>query len=737
MSRRANRRTPGARPSDPRRTPRRRTALVSAIAVAVVAALGFWLWRTVRVTPVGAGPIVLISIDTLRADRLPAYGYRAIATPQIDRLAADAVLFENAWSHSPQTLPSHTSILSGLLPFEHGVRDNIGFTVTDHVRFLQDALHDAGYATAGFVSAYVLRHQTGFGRGFDLFDDELPPASPELPLGQVQRPGEQTVAAAVRWIDRQTAAKFFLFVHIYEPHRPYAPPSRFAAVSPYDGEVEYSDEIVGRLLDHLRDKRLYDPATIVLLSDHGEGLGAHGEDEHGIFLYRETTHVPLLVKLPGARRGGRRVAAAVQHIDVAPTILQLAGAAVPGTLKGRALGPLLDGSGSVADASIYAESLSPRYHFGWSELYALTDDRYRLIRAPRDELYDIGRDPHEQTSIADERPQVRAAMRRALDRLVAGATPRAPSAVSDADRQKLAALGYIGTSSAAPLSLPADQLPDPKDRVGILQQYKHATDLAGNRQYAEATQAFKEVLRAEPQMTDVWIQLAGLYERSGRFTDAVGAFKEVIARNPRDPSALIGAASGLMRLGDLAGARAHAELAREVAPAAAHEMLARIAVEQGDAATARREAELTRAADPSVPMPAMVEGLLLHRRGEYALALPQFEAAQRALATRTVQMPELHYYIGDCLARLDRHDEAARAFNAEIAMFPANLRARAGLAMLYRVTGRDQQAEQAIADLLRVSPTREGYSLAAQLWTMFGEAGKAAAARAEAARRPG
>ena len=236
---------------------------------------------------------------------MAAYGSTRTRTPNIDRLAIEGVVFENAYAHSPQTLPSHTSMLSGQLPFEHGVRDNIGFTVKPGQRFIQHALKDAGYTTGGFVSSYVLRRQVGFNQGFDTFDDDLPPASPEQPLGQVQRGGEQTMAAAIKWIDAQPSRRFFLFAHIYEPHTPYSPPSRFAKAEPYDGEVEYADEIVGRLLDHLRQKGLYDGATIVLTADHGEGLGDHGEEEHGMFLYRATTHVPLIIKMPVKMPGAR------------------------------------------------------------------------------------------------------------------------------------------------------------------------------------------------------------------------------------------------------------------------------------------------------------------------------------------------------------------------------------------------------------------------------------------------
>jgi arylsulfatase A-like enzyme/tetratricopeptide (TPR) repeat protein len=704
------------------------------VAVATAAALGWW-YAGAKPGSAADGPIVLISIDTLRADRLPAYGYTRITTPHIDRLVADSVLFERAYSHSPQTLPAHASLLSGRLPFEHGVRDNIGFTVRKDERFLQHALRERGFATGGFVSAYVLRHQTGINSGFDVYDDRLPAASPDRPLGQVQRPGADTVSAATQWIDRQASAKFLLFVHIYEPHRPYTPPQRFAAGNPYDGEVEHADEIIGALLEHLRGKGLYDRATIVLLSDHGEGLGDHGEDEHGIFLYRETIQVPLVIKLPSSTNGGRRAAASAQHIDVPPTILDLAGGTVPEGFRGRSLRPALEGR-ALPDASIYSESLSPRYHFGWSELYALTDDRYRLIRAPRDELYDITRDAGERTSITGERPQVHAAMRKALDAIIANAPVDAPSAVSSEDRQKLAALGYVGTQTGASVQLPGDRLPDPKDKVGVLQRYKRATELAGERKFADAIAAYRELLRDEPEMTDVWIQLAEIYGRRGMTADAIAAYRKVIERNPKDPSGLTGAAAGLLRLGRLEEARAHAELAVDVAPASARELLARIAVERSDADTARREAQLAQEADPSLPMPAFVNGLILYKQQQYAAALPHFLQAGEALAGRTVQMTDVNYYIGDCLARLERYPEAEKYFAAEIAVFPSHVRARAGLAMLYRAMGRVPHSERAIADLIRQAPTAEGYEVAAQLWTMFGEPGRAAAVRAESRRLP-
>jgi arylsulfatase A-like enzyme/predicted Zn-dependent protease len=711
-----------------------------AMIVAAAAAIAIGLWFHYSQPRVGGrpaqinGPIVFISIDTLRADRLPVYGSGRTSTPNIDRLAADGVVFENAYAHSPQTLPSHTSILSGELPFAHGVRDNIGFTVEPGQRFLQHELKDAGFTTGGFVSSFVLREQTGFNQGFDRFDDELPPSSPEQPLGQTQRGGAQTMAAAMTWVDEQPHW-FFLFAHIYEPHTPYAPPARFAKKDPYDGEVEHADEIVGSLLDHLRVKQLYDDATIVLFSDHGEGLGDHGEEEHGIFLYRETIRVPLIIKLPGSRGGGRRVAAPVQHVDLVPTILEITGRLEPATtgrpeLSGRSLLPLLTGAGGIAAANIYSESLSPRYHFGWSELYALSDERYRLIRAPADELYDLAQDAGERTSIAADRPQVRSAMRSALDAMIADAGVTAPSAVSEADRQKLAALGYVGTRSGSALQLPGDQLADPKDKTDVLRKYRRAAQLAGEKKYDEATILFRELLEDDPGMTDVWLRLAHARDRQGQIGEALAAYKEVISRDPANPAALTGATSVLLRAGRLDEAKAHAELAIGVAPAVAHETLARIAVHQKDEAAARRHAQLAQQADPTLPMPAFVEGMILHGQGQYGPAAQQLLDARRQMASRTEQLPDLNYLAGDSLARLERYQEAEQLFQAELATFPTHVRARGGLAMLYKATGRDLEAERAIEALVRIAPTPEGLDTAAQLWTMFGQPERAALLRA-------
>jgi choline-sulfatase len=714
-------------------------------------------WRYARASAPLSGPIVVISIDTLRADHLPAYGYKKVKTPAIDALAADGVVFERAYSHAPQTLPAHTSLLSGRLPFEHGVRDNIGFTIKDNERLLPQLLRDRGYSTAGIVSAFVLRSDTGIGRGFDFFDAEMPSAALDSSISQVQRDGMQSEAIAERWLDRIGSSRAFLFLHLYEPHKPYAPPAKYADYAPYDGEVAYSDEIVGKLIRYLKSHQLYDRSTIVLLSDHGEGLGDHGEQEHGLFVYEEALHVPLIVKQESNAGAGRRVADLVQHIDLVPTILDLVKAPAPGNLRGRSLKPLLDGTGRLPETAVYSEALYARYHFGWSELTALTDARYRYIKAPQDELYDLQRDPHERENLAADRAPARQALRGALDKLLAGAAIHAPASVPADARERLQALGYVGAQTDVTLfpGAAGDTLPDPKDKRQILETYRAAIDLAGEHKWIAAIGLLQQIVREDPGMADVWSQLAALAGRADRLDLAVDAYTHYIELKPSDPNGYLGAAAALFKQRKLEDARAHAELGAQMAGepksesgnaatrggdnarsrAAAHEMLAKIALARHDADGARTEADLARQADPKLPLPAYIDGRLLYDQGKFADALPLFEQAvaeqQKPGASR---ISELHYYTGDTLGRLERYPEAEKQFVAELRDFPQNIRARAGLAMLYQATGRPDEAAGAIGDMTRVTPTPESYALAARLWTMFGNRQQADAVRAEARR---
>lgn len=687
--------------------PFRYTLILATVALGTaLAAVGGW--RYARASAPLSGPLIVISIDTLRADHLPAYGYEKVKTPAISALAADGVVFERAYSHTPQTLPAHAALLSGRLPFETGVRDDTGFAVRPAERLLPELLRDRGYATAAVVSSYLLRKETGIGQGFDFFDAEMPSSSPDLPFSQVQRDGVDSAAIAERWLGTTGTARAFLFLHLHEPHAPYSAPERFSMYSPYDAEIAYADEIVGRLVHYLKSHQLYDRSTIILLSDHGEGLGDHGEQEHGLFLYDEAVHVPLIVKQESNARAGRRVADLVQHVDLVPTILDLVKAPIPGNLRGRSLKPLLDGNGRLPARMVYAEALYGRYHFGWAELTATTDGRFRFIKAPREELYDLERDPDERENLVETAPeQTREALSGALERLVGD---------------------------------DHDPLPDPKDKYQILEAFRHASALAGQAQWLHAIARLQQLTREHGELTEVWKQLATFAVRIERHDLALGAYRRLIELKPLDAPARLGAATALWRLRRLDEAREDALRAVEVIPdgeprsfAAAYELLARIALTRRDADTARQEATLAQIADPTVPVLTYVEARLLYDQGEYDTALPLFEQALAELETSGGRpMLDLHYFTADTLARLERDTDAEAQFVEELRLFPYNTRARTGLATVYHATGRIDEAVETLAALVRITPTPDAYALAARLLTSFGRPQQAARLRAEA-----
>lgn len=683
----------------------------------MTAAIAVWSWFSQHGTP-PSGPVVLVSIDTLRADRLAVYGYTAGRTSHLSTLARESVVFDRAYAHAPQTLPSHTSIFTGLLPFEHQVRDNLGFTLSPQKTTLAALFRGAGYRTAGFASAYVLRRETGVDQGFDVYDATFPAMAADRSPAQVQRAGLDTLAAARGWLNTVASNRFFLFFHIYEPHKPYRAPDRFKDLQPYDGEVAFADEIVGALFDDLKRHGWYDAATIVVLSDHGEGLGDHVEEEHGLFLYDEVVHVPLIIKLPHGQSAGRRVSDPVQHIDLLPTLAALSGLHPPQGLRGRDLSVSLFNRGHLTPQGIYAEALYPRYHFGWSELLSLTDERYRFIDAPRPELYDLDRDPRERTNIISDRAQAASALGSALTSLVAGRPIDSPSAVSDEDRQRLAALGYVGTQSAA-ATRNSGRRADPKDKASLLRTYRQAIEQIGDGHLEEGTRLLRQILDEDPDMTDVWSQYASTLGRLGRYQDAFDAYTRVIRLQPDEANGALGAASMLLALNRPDAARAHAELAVRTAPSQAHQALALIAVAAGRQDEALREADLAAQADPGLPMPAFVRGTIAYNGQDYETALRFLYDAQRGYASRSAQPRDLHFMIGDSLARLERYQDAEPQLREEIRLYSNHVRARASLALLYQSMGRAADAERVLDALIRDVPSPDATATAERVRKIF------------------
>jgi choline-sulfatase len=677
-----------------------------------------------KVTAYSGAPVVIISIDTLRSDRLPAYGYDRIETPALDALRDDGILYRNAWSHAPTTLPAHVSLLTGLLPAQHGVRNNLGYVFdgTKH-KSLPKLLEAAGYETGAAVSAYVLRGTTGLAAEFNAYDDAIAGRA-DAAIGSLSRPGNVTAAIARDWIVQRKERPFFYLLHLFEPHTPYTPPEPFRSryADPYDGEIAAADAIVGDLIDSLKQGGVYDRAIVILLSDHGEGLGDHGEAEHGVFLYREAIQVPLIIKLPHGDKGGSVVEENVQLIDLMPTIAALTGVKPPQGLSGQSI------TGAIpAGRGIYSETLLPRLHFGWSDLRSLVKGRYHYIEAPRAELYDLVVDPRETVNILEDQRRQYAAMREELATYAREA--EAPSGVTQEEADKLAALGYLG---ALRDDTSAD-LPDPKDRIGDLEQMRAAAREEEGGRIAAAIRIYRTILEANPRFTDAWIRLAAIQEKEGDVESAEESYRRAITTSPSLASGLALSLGNLqLRAGKLDEAAEHAALAlhKPTTTAGAHLLLARIALLRGDLEAAERQATAAAREESRRREATILIARARVQQGRLGEAMQLLEQMRRQSSEPLLDLEATR---ADVLARMNRPDEAESAFREEIARFPENRDAFSRLAILYVALGNSAAAEATLERMYLANRSPSTARLAAETWAAVEDERRAATWRRRAA----
>lgn len=653
--------------------------------------------------PTAGTPVIIISIDTLRSDRLPSYGYRGIATPHIDRFRADSILYERAYTHCPLTLPAHGSLFTGLLPADHGIRDNMGFRLSADIPTLAEMLQANGYATAAAISAYVLRREAGIARGFDFYDDAVQHQTPDQSIGMMERGGGATVDAALAWLEKRKQQPFFFFLHLFEPHAPYDPPQPFRSLyqDRYDGEVAWVDQIVGRFLDELRERGLYQESLIVLLSDHGEGLGDHGESEHGLLLYRETLQIPMMVKLPGEQFGGRSVADPVQLVDVFPTIAERTASSPPQRLAGRSLLASLV-SPPAERRAIVSETLYPRFNLGWSELYSLIEGPKHYIHGPKAELFDLQADPAERNSLLQQERKTVVAMRKALAPYIR--EPEPPGPVSAEERATLAALGYLGSTG-----IPATgELPDPRDRLETYHSIQKAFSLFRAGQYPESLNLVEQILAKEPGIVDLWDLKSRLLLSHGRTNEAIEAGGRALALAPKRIDLAVVLSSLLLEAGRIDEAAAHAGLVGRQEPELGRELQARVWLAKGDlnraAEEARRALEQSRDRVASLLTLARVE----RKRGELERALTLLDEAVAAKPAGR-RLSGLFATRGDVLARLGRFEEAERDFRAEIIAFPEDPSAYKSLIILLVAAGRLNEATRTVHELVETAPLPPSY----------------------------
>lgn len=711
----------------PRRPSARRlligvVALVAAIAVAGAVLIAGRVSHP-RIVPASLKDfnVVLITLDTTRADHLPVYGYEGVRTPGLDRLASDSLVFDNAIAHAPITLPSHASIMTSQLPIAHGVRDNEGYHVDPKITTLAEVLKGRGYLTAAFVSAFVLDARWGLDRGFDVYFDEFNPLE-KANRDEIQRTAGQTQAEVERWLPKHGGKPFFLWVHYYDPHDPYTPPEPYFSsyvANRYDGEIAYMDESIGRLLAKLDENGLTDRTLVVVTADHGEGLGEHGEPTHAMFLYRTTLHVPLLIRIPGGRQ--RRVPEVVRHIDLAPTILDLLGVAVAPGMQGASVLPLLNGE-ERDDRPAYSESLYAQLHYGWSPLASLTERKYELIDAPRAELFDNDADPGQKRNLIRDKEEVAEGLKERLREIVATmgrADLEGPRKMDPDTEQKLRSLGYLGSlgqQTAESLKV------DPKDKLDVIAAVAAGVKAFSEKDFQGALQWVLPVTQTDPNLVEAFYLSGASFAYMQMHDQAIDRLLRAIAMRPDHTMSLATLGWAYQGKGDSAEAERWFQKALAVEPDHGFTLVKLAGLYRATGRPAEAEAYFAKATEPvdaslaTTTEPETRSRLLAIRAEAYFGAGRAAQAASdlEAAIALTPQQSELHFNLAQIRESQNDAAGAIAAYEAETRIAPSSFDAHMNLGMLNFNLQRYEAAAASYQALRRIAPSdpRPGVLLA-------------------------
>jgi arylsulfatase A-like enzyme/Tfp pilus assembly protein PilF len=682
--------------------------------------------------------LVVVTLDTTRADRIGAYGARDVETPVVDGLAREGVLFEQAVSVAPLTLPAHSSMFTGKFPPEHGVRDNGGFFLGPEQVTLAEVLKGRGYRTGAFVGAYVLDSKWGINQGFDTyFDDFDLSRTRAVSLSGIQRPGNEVVDKALPWIQAAKGTPFFAWIHLYDAHSPYRPPEPFLSRykgHPYNGEIAFADSQVGRVISELQSLGLYDRTVVVVMGDHGESLGDHGEGAHGFFVYNSVTHVPFVIHAPFSQVQHRRVADPVRSVDVMPTVLDLLGVPAPRDISGVSLVPLMSGATRELGLDAYSEALYPLHHYGWSDLRALRAGRYKVIDAPRPELYDLDRDPQEATNLFAERTALgdgMLAQLRSLEQRFNKSVAALPAGDVDPEaRERLAALGYVG-SFVASASDPKTGRADPKDKIALFNKLGTATDLSrededgGQQAFSKIIALLDEVVREDPAVIDAWFMMGTQYLRHGDPEKAVEYFKRTLSLKPDYDLAVFNLAQAYRRLGDDEAALAGFEHYLTIDPKDpfVQYQIGEIWLDRGDLPRAEQMFRRALEIDPRVAAAKNALGVIALQRGDPS-------TAERLIHEAIATKPDLRLaHFNLALLAEQRGDTvlAEREYFEELKRHPDNFRAAFNLSRLYEQVGDREGQIGALKQSITSNPRfAEGHFFLAKVYldsgTNLGEA---------------
>lgn len=655
--------------------------------------------------------VLLITVDTLRADRLGAYGNTEIATPAMDSLARESVVYERALSQVPLTLPSHAAILTGTYPFHNRVQDFSGQTLSPEFRTLAEGFRQNGYATGAVVSSFVLDRSWGLARGFDFYYDLFAGTSfLEANVALVERRADRSVDEALKWLKKPSHRPFFFWLHLYDPHSPYHAPEPFLSryQSAYDGEVAYADSQVGRLLTWLRQSGLYSNTLIVLLSDHGESLGEHGENEHGFFVYNSTLHVPLMVK-PPAGRGGKpgRVAGPVETASVAPTILELAKLR-DDALQKQFQAPSLPAAGKepAEEGHAYSETFYPFSSFGWSPLRSLHTDRYHYIQAPKPELYELRTDPEERENLALKLPAIASALKQGLEERVQKYAPAAAGASSSSTlspeaAEKLRQLGYM--SFRVPVSEEALKagLADPKDRVLEFNSVLRAADAAQAGDFATSRALLLAVREREPNLYTIAFLLGENALKQEDWATAAAELAKCLELNPNYDEAMTALARALFALERHDEAGKWVDRALELNPRNIRAWYQKgwMQLKQNPDAAAESFQKVI-SIQPNFALARRDLGILRSRQQRFVEAAEHLEVAHQM----GIHDPRLLNLLGIAYSRTGRTRQAIAVYRRAIEGDPNLAEAHLNLALALQNTGNLRSAQQEYETACRLEP---------------------------------
>ncbi len=625
--------------------------------------------------------VILITIDTLRADHVSAYVKGKADTPHMDGLAKGGVLFRHCVAQTPLTLPSHTSILSGTYPLFHQVRDNGGFLVPEKLDLVSEVLQKQGVKTSAFIAAYVLHSKWGMNQGFDTYSDKFDLTKYKTMLLQNEKPCEEVLNDAKQWIKSNKNEKFFSWIHLYDPHTPYRPPSPFKERNPnkpYSGEVEYVDDQLGKFIDFLKAEGLYSKSLIIVTSDHGEGLGDFGEMEHGYYIYEPTVWVPLIVHAP-FEFPQKEIAATVEHVDLAPTILEALGIPAPASYQGRSLLSAMLGEEELKNKMAYTETFYPRFHFGWSELKGFYNQKWKYIHAPKEELFDLETDRKELKNLAliksFDKNKVKEKALTFEAQMVRGAiAPGKAENLDKGDLKRLQALGYI--TSTVDTSNKTD-LADPKSKVEIYNDFMKATELADTDKTDEAIATLKDLIRKDPDVIDAYTLMGNAYMKKKAFKEALPCFYKVLEKRPSANFTMINVLLCLKRMGDYDKAKVEAEKFIKLFPedSTLLEQLGNIHFEKNDMEGATKYLEKALTHDPNNM------GAIL-KLGKIYLLKENLKAARRVLEKGIVIKPDakrIHYFMGQVLElegdlkKANEYYEKELEYNPDLFEAPFNI----------------------------------------------------------------